>query len=222
MKLLGLKQVRETYGFTMRELAEKLNVTANTINMWEKGNLEATDERVIELTNFFDIQTFLLLKSNHTSYEKMLIEVSRARYKIDEYKQSLDIDSPEINEELSGLSMDLWCEEDTTIDLLGTIRWVIDIYKNNNIDKYMEFDDVMVNIIELFKSDSKEDIEKFKLMVGAMRLYEDLEDWEDDYMLFCDTEQYIRKSIYDNIEKLYKIKMYKENKYKPYWMDEEE
>lgn len=53
--MLGLKYIRNTFGLTMKELAEKLNVSANTINLWEKGTMDITEERLIQLENFFKI-----------------------------------------------------------------------------------------------------------------------------------------------------------------------
>lgn len=88
MKLLGLKTIRKTFGFTMRDLAKKLNISANAINIWENGGGEVPDSRIEELSNFFGIDKYLLLKEEHNSKDLMLIEVARFKYMLNEYNEN--------------------------------------------------------------------------------------------------------------------------------------
>lgn len=91
MKLYGLKNIRTVYGFTMRELGEKINVTSNTINLWEKGSLEATDERACELSHYLGIEKELLFKENYSDEEMFLIYASMMKFKLKKYDDKLDV-----------------------------------------------------------------------------------------------------------------------------------
>lgn len=90
MKLYGLRFIRNTFSLTMKELSEKIGVSSNTINLWEKGTLDVTDERVLQLTNFFGVKSAVLRydfekEDEDTSMMLLAVETARLEYKIKEY-----------------------------------------------------------------------------------------------------------------------------------------
>ncbi|EOR27391.1 plasmid maintenance system antidote protein [Clostridium sartagoforme AAU1] len=56
MKVNGLKFIRKTFGLTMKELSDEIGVSSNTINLWEKGLLDVTEERLNQLAEFFGLE----------------------------------------------------------------------------------------------------------------------------------------------------------------------
>ena len=60
-KLLTL---RKANNLTQEQLAEKLNVSRQSISKWESGESSPEIERLIELSDVFDVSTDYLLKSS--------------------------------------------------------------------------------------------------------------------------------------------------------------
>lgn len=84
----GLTYIRKSFGFTMKDLGEKLDVSANTINLWEKGKLEPTEERIEQLEEFLKLPRELFNKQIFDDDEIFMIENARFNYVITKYKKS--------------------------------------------------------------------------------------------------------------------------------------
>ena len=80
----------------MRDLAQRIDVSANLINLWERGDVDVPDYRVDNLSNYLGVDKEILFKEKHNTKDLMLIEIARANFKIKEYKSALDNES--INE----------------------------------------------------------------------------------------------------------------------------
>lgn len=91
MKLYGLKNVRNIYGFTMRDLAKRINVSSNLINLWERGDVDVPEYRVDNLSHYLGIEKELLFKENYSDEEMFLIYASMMKFKLKKYDDKLDI-----------------------------------------------------------------------------------------------------------------------------------
>lgn len=60
-KLLNL---RTQYGYSQEGLAEKLNVSRQAISKWELGTTLPETDKVIAISDFFEVSTDYLLKDN--------------------------------------------------------------------------------------------------------------------------------------------------------------
>ncbi|MCI9314584.1 MAG: helix-turn-helix transcriptional regulator [Lachnospiraceae bacterium] len=57
-------ELRKASGMSQEQLAEKINVSRQSISKWESGESYPEIERLIELSNVFDVSTDYLLKSS--------------------------------------------------------------------------------------------------------------------------------------------------------------
>lgn len=57
----NLKELRIEKGLSQQELAQILNVTQSTVAKWESGDREPNFSILIELSNYFNISTDILL-----------------------------------------------------------------------------------------------------------------------------------------------------------------
>lgn len=224
MKAMGLKNIRKAFGFTMRELATELDVTANAINIWENGGVDISEGRLETLSGFFGLEKELFIKENHGIRDMMIIEHARAAYKIEKYKSALNLDFRNIIEdkELKDvfLHIDMDEESENLVVLKTLIKKLLKTYSNLNSREYNEFDDYMRNLLDMVNQSESNGWEKFKVIMDSLTYDEDIDNWENDYMLFCDAEQLARKQICDNVESLYLKRMYEKGLYKPEWMDD--
>lgn len=71
--------LRKQYGYSQEELAEKLNVSRQSVSKWENGSSIPEITKIIELSNLFNVTTDYLLKEevykNKISLDKMEREV---------------------------------------------------------------------------------------------------------------------------------------------------
>ncbi|MDR0854627.1 MAG: helix-turn-helix domain-containing protein [Clostridiales Family XIII bacterium] len=56
-----LKRLREKFGFTQAELADKLKLTRSAVNAWEMGNAVPSTEVIIKLARIFSVSADYLL-----------------------------------------------------------------------------------------------------------------------------------------------------------------
>lgn len=61
---MKIYELRKAHGMSQEQLAEKLNVSRQSISKWESGESSPEIERLIELSNVFDVSTDYLLKSS--------------------------------------------------------------------------------------------------------------------------------------------------------------
>lgn len=57
----NLKELRMEKGLSQQELAQIFNVTQSTVAKWESGDREPNFSILIELSNYFNISTDILL-----------------------------------------------------------------------------------------------------------------------------------------------------------------
>jgi transcriptional regulator with XRE-family HTH domain len=72
--LIGLKYIRKVFNMTMKELAEELKVSSNTINLWEKGTLQITEDRLNQLKNYFNLDKEYFFRNDYNDDEITLIK----------------------------------------------------------------------------------------------------------------------------------------------------
>lgn len=230
MKLLGLKNIRKIYGLTMRDLAKKMNVTANAVNLWESGAVDVPEHRLTDLSRLLKLDKQLFLKENHDVKDLMLIEIARAEYKIDEYKflikddpESIDSIISETEKLMLKKTSDLIFrakegeyQYDALKSLLGEI---VEAYSKIPFEEYDEFDDLIRAIMREI-IDEPDKWKKFGIMYYSLEESEEMYVLGDDYGIKCKAEDLMKKQIRDNVEQLYKKKLYEEGSYKPYWFDE--
>ena len=65
-----IKKLRMDNGYSMQELANKLNVTKSSVNMWENGGSIPKDNILIEISKIFDVSIDYLL-GNEKRKEKL-------------------------------------------------------------------------------------------------------------------------------------------------------
>lgn len=227
MKLLGLKNIRKIYGLTMRDLAGKMNVTANAVNLWESGAVDVPEYRLTDLSALLRLDKQLFLKETHNVKDLMLIEIARAEYKIDEYKflikddpESIDSIISESEEFISSKTTDLIFrakEGEFHYDALKTLlSEVVEAYSKIPFEEYDEFDDLIRAMLDDIV-DEPDRWKKFAIMYYSMVEDDSMYVLGDDYGLSCEVEDLMRKYIRDNVEQLYKRQLYNEGKYKPSW-----
>lgn len=230
MKVKGLKNIRKVYGFTMRDLAKRLKVSVTAVNSWENEEVDVSEYRLDELSEFFGLDKQLLLKEKHDMKDMMFIEIARAEFKINDYKLLIKEDDDAVNEIVNESTKQL---QRRVGDLMfrakeGELHYewmkelvhkLVEVYSSLPFEEYEEFDDFFGSMLSEIKDDNNK-WEKLKIIYGCLHESEDMSDWENDYGLFCNVEDLLEKQVRENVEQLYKIKLYKEGLYKPDWMEE--
>ncbi len=83
-------ELRLAFGWTQVQLAQKLNITKQTVSNWENDNIQPSIEMLIKLSNIFHVSTDYLLGLTPTTVidvEGLPIEfVSHIVQIIDDYK----------------------------------------------------------------------------------------------------------------------------------------
>ena len=74
-----IKNKRKEFGLTQEALAEKLNVSRTTISSWETGRTYPDLDRVVELSEFFDVSLDYLLKGNEITVKKITKDSKKGR-----------------------------------------------------------------------------------------------------------------------------------------------
>ena len=54
-------ELRQSFGWTQVQLAEKLNITKQTVSNWENDNIQPSIEMLIKLTKIFNVSSDYLL-----------------------------------------------------------------------------------------------------------------------------------------------------------------
>ena len=69
--MLRIKELREEKNISQLELAKKLNLTQQSISLYEKGDREPSIEVLKSIANFFNVSLdYLLGKSDIRNYDK--------------------------------------------------------------------------------------------------------------------------------------------------------
>ncbi|NRT88900.1 helix-turn-helix domain-containing protein [Clostridium beijerinckii] len=228
MKLFGLKKVRETFGFTMRELADRLDVTPNTINLWEKGKLDVTDARVSALLYFFKVTPEILSKEEHSIEELIDIEIARSTFKLEEYREQITDERKK--SEIVDWIFKFRLEEDRMEDFKNTVERLGVIFSRLDLDDYCTFDQDLNELLDLI---IENDVNWYKLGILVRCLYDTDDDGgvynitpanRDEYMidnLYGAKEEAII-TIREKLEALYIKELYDRGEYTPTWEIEKE
>lgn len=125
-KLLNL---RTQYGYSQEALAEKLNVSRQAISKWELGTTLPETDKVITISNFFEVSTDYLLKdniqlNNNESLDRVVLKFLGAAQDMDDIsKELVDIMKDGIIDDNEKIRMD------AIIDTLDAIAAIIDEIK---------------------------------------------------------------------------------------------
>lgn len=63
-----MKNLRISYNFNQIQLAQKLNVSKQTISNWEHNNILPSIEMLIKIADFFSVSTDFLLERDSRTY----------------------------------------------------------------------------------------------------------------------------------------------------------
>lgn len=124
-----LLHLRTQYGYSQEALAEKLGVSRQAISKWELGTTLPETEKVIAISEFFDVSIDYLLKSNaplsnSESLDRIVIKfLSSAQDMNDISKELVDIMADGIIDDVEKERMN------TIVDTLDTISAIIDEIK---------------------------------------------------------------------------------------------
>lgn len=125
-KLLNL---RTQYGYSQEALAEKLNVSRQAISKWELGTTLPETDKVITISNFFEVSTDYLLKdniqlNNNESLDRVVLKFLGFAQDMDDIsKELVDIMKDGIIDDNEKIRMD------AIIDTLDAIAAIIDEIK---------------------------------------------------------------------------------------------
>lgn len=126
-KLLGL---RTQYGYSQEALAEKLHVSRQAISKWELGMTLPETDKVIVISNFFDVSIDYLLKddiqmNSNESLDRVVIKFLASAQDMDNIsKELLDITRDGIIDDEEKLRLD------SIFDTLDNISAMIDEIKS--------------------------------------------------------------------------------------------
>lgn len=125
-KLLNL---RTQYRYSQEALAEKLNVSRQAISKWELGTTLPETDKVITISNFFEVSTDYLLKdniqlNNNESLDRVVLKFLGSAQDMDDIsKELVDIMKDGIIDDNEKIRMD------AIIDTLDAIAAIIDEIK---------------------------------------------------------------------------------------------
>lgn len=225
MQLLGLKQIRKIFGFTMRDLAKLLDVSANAINLWENGGVDVPESRLNQLSIFFDLNKEIFLKSQMNSKDLMHIEFARSRYKMNEYKQLMGYDNKVYDDVLNETKEEYlkdWQKTDwETLEnrenyqsLKTLIRKLIKVYSVLDCDDYDDCDSYLREVLDSIVNKS-ESWRYFEVLWTSLQDNGDLEDNDEDFIIYCEKKELLERSIRKNVNELLKLKESENGTYIP-------
>lgn len=88
-----IQQLRKSNGLSQEQLAEKLNVSRQAISKWESGTSLPDAEKIVLISDLFEVSTDYLMKDENTSRaddnKQQVIQVSRKLYISDINKRKL-------------------------------------------------------------------------------------------------------------------------------------
>lgn len=124
-----LWNLRTQYGYSQEALAEKLNVSRQAISKWELGTTLPETDKVITISDFFEVSTDYLLKdniqlNNNESLDRVVLKFLGSAQDMDDIsKELVDIMKDGIIDDNEKIRMD------AIIDTLDAIAAIIDEIK---------------------------------------------------------------------------------------------
>jgi transcriptional regulator with XRE-family HTH domain len=143
----GLTYIRKSFGLTMKELGEKIGVSSNTINLWEKGKLKITDQRLKQLEDFFELPGYVFYKKEFDEDELIFIERSRTKYVMNKLQSS------KYSENFIANYVEIGIMKPQELEyFLDNLKDCFDKLSSNN---FMWMMDILNDVIELCLEDEK-------------------------------------------------------------------
>lgn len=125
-----LLKLRTQYGYSQEALAEKLNVSRQAVSKWELGTTLPETDKVIAISDFFNVSTDYLLKdkfqlSNNDSLDRVVLKFLGSAQDMDNIsKELVEIMKDGIIDDEEKIKME------SIIDTLDTISKIIDEIKH--------------------------------------------------------------------------------------------
>lgn len=138
-----VRKLRIRKGLSQEELAEKLDVSRQTVSKWEAGSSLPEIEKLIFLSDFFQVSIDYLLRDKqiNTNFsedlDRMVIKFLGSSYEMaDISRQLVDIMEDGIIDDAERVQMeDIICKMDKISDNIEKIRKAIDLtYSFNSED----------------------------------------------------------------------------------------
>lgn len=76
---LKLKELRETKGYTQKDLAKRLNVSVSSVGMWESTSQIPTAKKLIEIAALFNVSVDTLLDASTITPEERAVGASETK-----------------------------------------------------------------------------------------------------------------------------------------------
>ncbi|MDE7405067.1 MAG: helix-turn-helix domain-containing protein [Lachnospiraceae bacterium] len=125
-----LLKLRTQYGYSQEALAEKLNVSRQAVSKWELGTTLPETDKVITISEFFNVSTDYLLKdkfqlSNNDSLDRVVLKFLGSAQDMDNIsKELVEIMKDGIIDDEEKIKME------SIIDTLDAISKIIDEIKH--------------------------------------------------------------------------------------------
>lgn len=125
-----LLKLRTQYGYSQEVLAEKLNVSRQAVSKWELGTTLPETDKVIAISDFFNVSTDYLLKdnfqlNNNDSLDRVVLKFLGSAQDMDNIsKELVDIMKDGIIDDEEKIKME------SIIDTLDAISKIIDEIKH--------------------------------------------------------------------------------------------
>lgn len=88
--MIGLEYIRGLFDLSMQDLADKLGVTANTINLWEKLKMPISEKRANQLKELFHLPEIVFQKEL-TEEDKVKVQQVKLAYAKMEIENDISI-----------------------------------------------------------------------------------------------------------------------------------
>lgn len=76
---LKLKELRETKGYTQKDLAKRLNVSVSSVGMWESTSQIPTAKKLLEIAALFNVSVDTLLDASTITPEERAAGVTATK-----------------------------------------------------------------------------------------------------------------------------------------------
>lgn len=77
-----IQQLRKRNNFSQEQLAEKLGVSRQSISKWESGQSVPEIDKIVQLSDFFEVTTDYLLKDIEYQIEEDNVDIKTSQYRI--------------------------------------------------------------------------------------------------------------------------------------------
>ncbi|AGK96766.1 helix-turn-helix domain-containing protein [Clostridium pasteurianum] len=216
----GLTYIRKTFNMSMDDLGKELGVSKQTISNWENGKIQITDDRLLQLEGYFNLNRELFFKDNYTDDEIVEIETRRFQKIMRKYHIN-KLSDEKFNKEFESYSNELMVKNDVSC-LLKELRMMFNELEETDISRVVNMLCDMIYVI--LDKDDKEIItmihhtinslsSAFDTMKNRPPKYEDYGNIDCIMGAVITINEYIRSLLADSFDISYYYKYY-ENKFK--------